>query len=109
MTPRSDVVDKGHEVEMTFELPGMTQKDVDVTFRDGMLIVEGEKVREDKDDDTRFYQRERVYGHFYRAIPVGAEIDEDNIKASMSDGILTVTMPKTEEAKSHVKRIEVKS
>lgn len=109
MTPRSDVVDKGTEFEMTFELPGMTQKDVDVTFRDGMLIVEGEKAREHKDDDTRFYQRERVYGHFYRAIPVGNEIEEDKIKASMHDGILTVTLPKTEEAQKHVKRIEVKS
>jgi len=109
MTPRSDIVDTGRQIEMTFELPGLTRKDVEVTFRDGMLIVEGEKAREKENDDTRFYQRERMYGHFYRAIPVGTEIDEDKITASMHDGILKVTLPKTEEAQKHVKKIEVKT
>jgi len=88
------------------ELPGMKKEDIDLSLHDGSLSISGERQSEDKYQDAEVYRAERFFGRFQRTISVPAPVSADKIKAQYKDGILTVTLPKTEEAKP--KHIEVK-
>jgi HSP20 family protein len=90
-------------VEITAELPGVREEDIDITIDDGVLTLRGEKksVREDKEAGYR----ERSYGSFERRITLPANIDEDACAADFKDGVLTITLPKSEE-KARGRKIE---
>ncbi|HYH37002.1 MAG TPA: Hsp20/alpha crystallin family protein [Azospirillum sp.] len=103
--PHTDVVDAGKEYRVTVELPGLEEKDVDLTFQDGVLTVKGEK-RMEHDGEGALHS-ERYYGRFQRALSVGADVDEDKISASFRNGVLTVVLPKSPEAESKAKRIRI--
>ncbi|HSR73074.1 MAG TPA: Hsp20/alpha crystallin family protein [Kiloniellales bacterium] len=105
LAPRVDVSEDDKEIQVVAELPGLEEKDVEVTFADGLLTIRGEREQSSEKDDKRFYLKERSYGAFQRVIPLVAEIDEDKVKATFDKGVLTVVLPKTESAKSKVKRI----
>lgn len=105
--PRVDVSEDEKAIRVTADLPGLEEKDVDVTFADGLLTIRGETHDESEDSGRRYYVKERSYGAFQRALAVGAEVDEDKIEAKFKNGLLTVVLPKTEEAKGKVKRIPV--
>jgi len=94
------------EIKVTAEVPGLEQKDIEVLFDDGVLTLRGEKRSETDDKDRQF--SERFYGRFERRIPVGYEVKEDELEARFTNGVLTVTLPKSEKAQSQVKRIEIK-
>lgn len=87
----------------------MDEKDVEVTLADGVLTIRGEKKQEDEEKHRDHYRRERSYGSFRRVLPVPAEVDEAKIEASFRKGVLTVALPKSEEARKKVKRIDVKT
>jgi HSP20 family protein len=90
------------------ELPGIDEKDIEVTLRDNALTIRGEKRDESNGgDDDRVYI-ERSYGRFERTIPFDMEVDADKIQASSRNGVLTVTLPKNPLAKDKSKRIEIK-
>ncbi|SDG41642.1 heat shock protein Hsp20 [Limimonas halophila] len=95
-TPSVDVSEDDTNVNVKAELPGLSEEDVDVTFADGVLRIAGEKTqeKEDQDENRQFYVSERAYGRFERQIPIGREVDEDNIDAAFKNGVLTVTLPK---------------
>ncbi len=101
--PAVDVVDKQKEVLVLAELPGLDQKDIDVRLSDDMLTIRGEKT-----EDGSYYVSERRYGTFERTIRVPQGIDADRVEASLSKGVLTVTLPKTREAQDRSKKIDVK-
>ena len=103
--PSIEVTDTDKAVRVTAELPGLEEKDVDVLLEDGTLTLRGEKRAESRDDSRQF--SERLYGRFERVIPLGSEIDEDNVKASFKNGVLTVTLPKSERARSRARRIAI--
>lgn len=105
--PRVDVTDAEDHVRVDAEVPGLTEKDVDLTLKDGVLTLSGERKVETEDDTRRV--SERFVGRFTRQIPLGYEIDEDNVTASFANGELTVTLPKTAQAASDAKRIEITS
>lgn len=107
--PRSDVVETEDGVEVTIELPGMAQKDVDVTLTGDTLTVKGEKKVERKEEKKGYYVSERSYGSVYRTIPLPAGVDTDKADASFKDGVLTVKIPHSPEARAKAKRIEVKA
>lgn len=107
--PRVDLAETEDAVEVTVDLPGLSEKDVTVNYVRGALEVEGEKSDLHEDKNSSWLQRERFYGRFYRRIPMISEIDEDRIEAKMKNGVLTVHLPKTEQAKSSRKRIEIKA
>lgn len=109
MAPRVDVSETDTEVRVTAELPGLDKKDVDVTVSDGMLSITGEKKAESEDEGSSYHVRERTYGHFERSMPIGTEIEEDKVKATFKNGVLTVTLPKTEAAQKRFKRIPVEA
>jgi HSP20 family protein len=102
--PNIEVSETDKDVKVTAELPGLDEKDVEVELANGVLAIKGEKKTETEDKERRF--SERYYGHFERRIPV-EDVDQDKVSASFKNGVLTVTMPKTAQAQSNVKRIAI--
>ncbi len=107
--PKIDVSETEKEIAVTAELPGLEEKDVEVTFADGTLIIAGEHKaeKEEKDEDKKYYVKERSYGSFKRVLAIGVNIDEDKIKAEFKNGVLNVTLPKAPEAVAKTKRIPI--
>lgn len=109
MSPSIDVKDTGKEIVIEAELPGVTDKDIAVTFADGVLTIKGEKKsqREEKKDD--YYMSERSFGSFERSLALPEGIDDGAIEARFDKGVLHVTVPKKPEAVKQQKTIEIKS
>ena len=105
-TPAVDISEDKDNFYLHVELPGLKKDDVKVSYEDGILTIRGEKkdVREDK--DVNFHRVERSFGMFERSFRVPNRILEDKIDAKFENGVLTITLPKAEEAKP--KEIEVK-
>jgi HSP20 family protein len=87
------------------ELPGMKKEDIEISLHEGALLVSGERKREEKFKEGETYREERFYGKFHRSIALPKPVAADQVKAAYKDGVLTVTLPKTEEVKP--KQIEV--
>lgn len=104
-----DVSETEDAYEVKADLPGLGQDDIDVSFADGLLTIRGEQTSENeqKDDGRRYHLRERHYASYRRSFNFGNTVDPDAIKADFSDGVLTVTLPKSKEAASHVKKIAI--
>ena len=105
--PRVDVTEAGKEVRITAELPGLDQKDVEVTMTSNMLTIKGEKKVEKEEEEGDYCYSERHYGHFERTIALPQGIDADNAKATFKKGVLKVTIPKKPEAQSSRRKIEL--
>jgi HSP20 family protein len=106
--PRSDVVETDSGIEITVELPGMEEKDIEVTMTNDAISVRGEKKIERKNEKKGYYISERSYGAVQRTIPLPPGVDADKAEASFRNGVLTVRLPQSPEAQARVKRIEVK-
>jgi HSP20 family protein len=116
--PSVDVTETDKEIEITAELPGLERKDVDISLEDDVLTIRGEKKFEaeqgDKKDKTdkrannnkNYHLSERSYGVFYRVLQLPPGIDPSTVKATMSNGVLKITIPKP--ARTQAKKIEVK-
>jgi HSP20 family protein len=104
---KSDVVETDGAVDVSVELPGMDMKDIEVSITDEALTIKGEKKVERQDEKKGYYLSERSYGAIYRAIPLPPGVDADKAEASFKNGVLTVRLPQTPEAKAKAKRIEV--
>lgn len=109
LVPQLDVTEDDKAYHVKVELPGMDQKDVDVTMSDRMLTIRGEKKEEKESKEKEYYRRERAYGTFRRSIEIPAAVDATKIEASFGKGILTIELPKTKEAQQKIKHIEVKA
>ena len=107
LTPNCEVAETEDEVKVTAELPGMEEKDIEVTLENNVLIVKGEKKEEREEKKKDRYFSERRYGHFQRMVPLPASVQEDKVKARFNQGVLTVTLPKTEESRRKGRKIEV--
>ncbi|WP_273786726.1 Hsp20/alpha crystallin family protein [Brucella intermedia] len=105
--PSVEISDGEKEIRVTAELPGLEEKDIEVLLNDGVLTLKGEKRSETEDKDKQF--SERFYGRFERRIRLGYEVQEDKVDAHFRNGVLTVTLPKSEKAQSQVKRIAIKN
>ena len=104
--PLVDTFEKDNAIEIRAELPGIKKEDVDIDVRNNVLTVSGERSHDEDVNEGDFYRRERFYGKFQRAIPLPDNVDTDNIDAQYDEGVLKITVPKTEE--SQTKKIEVK-
>ncbi len=109
LAPAIDVVEKDKEYEITAELPGLDEKNIEVKLSNGTLMIKGEKKEEKEEREKDYYVSERRYGSFSRCIQVPAGVDAGKIEANFSKGILTVKLPKTAEAMKSEKTIEVKA
>lgn len=107
LVPSTDVVENDKEIQITAELPGLEEKDVQINLADNVLTIKGEKKAEKEEKDKNYRLVERSYGSFSRSIELPENVDAAAIKASISKGILTVVIPKP--APAQIKKIEVKS
>lgn len=107
-SPRLNVTEREKEFEVTAELPGLTENDIDISLTRDSLTLKGEKKQETEDKGDNYYRMERSYGSFSRTIPLpGDVIDRDNVEAEFKNGVLTITLPKLEEALPVSRRIKV--
>jgi HSP20 family protein len=109
--PQIDVEEDERQLKVYAELPGMTEKDVEIMFEPGALVVRGEKKEEEHLTSRRGRGRydERRYGSFERRIPVSSEVQENKIEAKFDRGLLTITVPKSEEVRAKTKRIQIQA
>ena len=103
--PRTDISETDEAMLVSVDLPGLDDKDVEVNVTEDMLTIRGE--REEKTEKEGFTSQSRR--SFHRMIPIPPGVDSEKAEAEFKRGVLTVTLPKTEEARARVKRIEVKT
>jgi len=97
--PAIDVAENENEFVVKAEVPGCKADDIDISVHGNILTVSGEKKEEEEKKEKGYYHVERSYGSFRRDLSLGGDINPDEIKASCKDGVLTVTLPKSEKAK----------
>lgn len=107
--PRTDVVETEDGVEVTVELPGMEEKDIEVTLTDEAVTIRGEKKIERKEEKKGYYVSERSYGTVFRTVPLPSGVDSDKAEAKFRNGVLSVHLPHSAEARAKVKKVAVKS
>ena len=107
--PPADVSETDNAYEITAELPGMDEKNVEVKVANGVLTIRGEKQDEKEEKKKGYHMRERSYGSFERSFQVPDGVDADKIEANFKKGVLTVILPKSAEAQKAEKKITVKS
>jgi HSP20 family protein len=107
--PAVDVTESDKAYEITAELPGMDEKNIDVKFANGVLTIKGEKQDEKEEKQKDYYVRERSYGSFERSFQVPDGVDADKIEANFKKGVLTLSLPKNAEAQKAEKKITVKA
>lgn len=103
-SPSLDVVEHDDEFAVSVDLPGVSEKDIDITVANNVLTIRGEK-SEQKEEKGRYYRKETWSGSFQRTISLPNTVDAEKVEAGMKNGVLTVRLPKREEAKP--KRISV--
>ncbi|MBB5518618.1 Hsp20/alpha crystallin family protein [Amphiplicatus metriothermophilus] len=107
--PRADVAESDDAFRISIDLPGLDEKDIDVTLSGDALTIRGERREEREENEKGYFLHERSYGSFFRSIPLPPGVDPDRAKAEFKKGVLRITLPKSEEAKRHTRRIEVKA
>ena len=105
--PALDVVEEKDSFLVKIDLPGLSKDDVSVSIQDNFLIVKGERKHDAEKKDTNFYHRERVHGTFARTIELPTSVDAGKVLATFRDGVLAVTLPKTEAAKPKEIKVSV--
>ena len=108
-TPAVDIVEKDKAYEVTAELPGMDESNIEVKVANGMLTIKGEKKEEKEEKKKDYYFSERRFGSFERRFQVPDGVDSNKIEANFKKGVLTVILPKTAEAQASEKKITVKA
>jgi HSP20 family protein len=103
--PALDLYEDKDNVFVKLEVPGVKKEDIQISLQDGELSISGERKSEEKFEDAEVRRTERFVGSFQRTVALPAEVKGDQVKAEYKDGILTVTLPKAEEAKP--RRIQI--
>lgn len=105
--PAMNISESEGAYQVDLELPGLGAEDVNVELHDGKLTISGERKAEEQSEDRRYHRVEHVYGKFERVLKLGTPVDEENVTASFKNGVLMVSIPKSENAKP--RKIEVKN
>ena len=109
IAPAVDLVEKEAGYEITAELPGIEEKDIEVKVSNGNLTIRGEKQEAREEKDKEYVLSERRYGSFQRTFKMPEGVKADDIAATFSKGVLTVTLPKSKEARQNDRKIQVKA
>jgi len=108
-SPAVDLAEDDKAYRITAELPGLSEKDIEVNLSGDTLTIKGEKREEKEEKAKNYHLSERRYGSFRRSFALPDGVDRDKIDASFAAGVLTLTLPKTAEAVKQQKKIEVKA
>jgi len=106
-SPAMELTDKKDRYELSVELPGMEEKDIDIECADGVLTISGEKREETEEKTDGYLVSERSYGSFRRQLTLPADVDPDAIDAKYSKGVLKLKLKKDAKAASRVKKIAI--
>jgi len=106
--PALDVYEDKDNVVLKAEMPGMRKEDIDISLHEGVVTISGERKEETKKEGSDVYRSERFFGRFQRSFALPTSVNAEKVAASYKDGILTVTLPKAEEAKPKQIPINVK-
>ena len=107
INPAIELAETEGGYELSVELPGLEEKDIDVEFADGVLTVSGEKREESEKKDNGFLMSERRYGSFRRQLTLPADVDPETIAAKFKHGVLKLEMKKDQQAASRTKKIKI--
>ena len=107
--PAVDIVEKDKAYEVTADVPGFEEKDIEIKVVNGLLCIKGERKSEKEEKKEGYYLNEREIGSFERSFGLPAGVDVDKVEASLKKGVLTVSLPKKPEAQKPEKKIEVKA
>ena len=108
-TPAVDISETDASININVELPGMAEKDVELVLDDDVLTIRGEKKDESERSEEGVRLRERSYGRFERVVRLSSEIEPDKVHATYEQGVLSISLPKTEKAKKARRKIPVDS
>lgn len=108
MGPKMNVADMKDKIEIKAELPGMSEKDVTLSIDDSVLTLSGQRKEEASEENADYYLKEMSSGSFSRSVKLPKNIDESKIEAVFKDGILTISIPKTEAKADDMKKIPIK-
>ena len=109
VSPKLDIAELKDKYEIKAELPGMDEKDINLSVEDGLLTISGEKKAETEEKDKGYYLKECSYGSFSRSVRLPDNIADDKISAQFRKGVLFIDMPKTKEIQSKARKIEISS
>jgi HSP20 family protein len=107
LSPTVDIYEKGGEIVLRAEVPGIRKEDIHVDIKDRTLTIAGEKRKEEKTERKDYYRLESAYGSFVRTFTLPSEVQADKARASCKEGVLEIRIPKTEEAKSRTRQVRV--
>ena len=108
-SPRLDMAEDAKTFTVTAELPGMSDKDIDLSISGDALVIRGDKKEEKEEKGRNYYYSERSYGSFSRSIPLPPEVAADKVSATFRKGVLTITLPKTADVADGMKKIPVRT
>ncbi|MBM3505240.1 MAG: Hsp20/alpha crystallin family protein [Alphaproteobacteria bacterium] len=108
LSPALDVTESDNAVHIAVDLPGMSEKEVEVSVSDGILTISGERKTEKDEKKKHYHLIERSYGKFVRSLTLPNDVDAEKVEAVFKNGVLDITVPKRPEAKKASKKIEVK-
>lgn len=106
--PAVDLYEDKDNLTVKCELPGMKKEDIDISLHEGFLTISGERKHEEKKQEGEVYRTERYEGRFSRSLALPSKVDAEKINATYIDGVLTVTLPKAEEAKPKQIQVNIK-
>lgn len=107
LKPKVDLSAAEKEYLLTVEIPGVNEKDVTVDITNNTMTIKGEKKLEKEEKEKNYYRIERSYGSFQRILSLPEDVDQDNIKASFKNGVLSITMPRKVVPAGEVKQVEI--
>lgn len=105
-SPAVDIMENNEEIIIIAEVPGVSEESMDIQVAEGVLTIKGEKIFPADKQSENYYRLERSYGHFCRSFAVPAAVDQTNVKASLKDGVLKITLKKKSESATRIIKVE---
>ena len=109
LSPAVDEAEDEKAYYVTAELPGMDEKDIDISLADNVLTIQGEKKLEKEEKEKNYHMIERAQGTFRRVLALPTEVDENEVEASFRKGVLSIILPKSKQAQAKEKHIQIKA
>lgn len=107
VAPAVDIYEEGDDLVVKAELPGLNKEDIEVKITSDYISISGEKKREEKVEEKNYYRYERSYGSFSRTFRLPLDVQTEKAKAKFENGVLEVRIPKTEEAKTKERKLQI--